>query len=324
MRLRGLLLVFCLATPAALAAPAPVHLDPKAVAAGEIRTEPLGAVSRAARIGAYGTVLDPARLATASANMKVADAEVAAADAKLKLAQSGAKRAAGLYREHHNISTAELQSAEAGSGVAVANLAVARAKLTALRARLRADWGPVLAKAIDSGAGPLPDLENGTASLVQVSLPLGQALETPPSTATALGPDGARLSLRLLGPSPQVAKGAGQSLFYLASGAAVPIGMPLSVSLPVGNARPGVVVPPTAVVWQGGSAFVFRQTGTDAFAPVAIDPSDNGRDGYFVPGDVGSLHAGDKIAVQGAALLFSEWKAPTSGASAPPAGDDDD
>lgn len=324
MRLRGLLVVFWLVTPAALATPAPVHLDPKAIAAGEIRTEPLDAVSRAARVGAYGTVLDPARLATASTDVKVADAEVAAADAKLKLAQSGAKRAAGLYREQHNISAAELQAAEAGSGVAVANLAVARAKLTALRARLRADWGAVLAKAIDSGAKPLPDLENGTASLVQVSLSLGQGLETPPATATALGPNGAQLFLRLLGPSPRVAKGAGQSLFYIASGATVPIGMPLSVSLPVGKPQPGVIVPPAAVVWQNGSALVFRQTGVDSFAPVAIDTSDSGADGYFIPGDAGSLHAGDKIAVQGAALLFSELKSPTTGASAPAAGDDDD
>ena len=324
MRRRGLLLVLCLATPAARAAPAPVRLDAKAIAAGEIRTEPLGAISRAARIGAYGLVLDPARLATASADVKVADAEVAASDAKLKLARSGATRAAGLYREQHNISTAELQAAEAGSGVAIANLAVAQAKLTALRARLRADWGPVLAKAIDSGGEPLPDLESGTASLIQVSLPLGQAMETPPVTASALEPDGTHMALRLLGPSPRVAKGAGQSLFYLASGAAAPIGIPLSVSLPVGDARSGVIVPPTAVIWQGGSAFVFRQTGTDAFAPVAIDTADNGRGGYFIPSDAGSLHAGDKIAVQGAALLFSESKSPATGASVPAASDDDD
>lgn len=301
-----------------------VTLDAKTLAAGQIRTAPLAAGREAPQITGYAVVLDPAPLAVLATRLVAARSTVAADEAKATLGRSEAARAENLYRGQHNVSMAVLQAAQSAAQVAAANLAMARAQLAQLQTQIRVDWGTTLAAAIASGAAPLPRIEDGGALLVQVSLPLGQGLATPPAQASATAPDGAPLALRLLGRSPRVAQGwGGASLFYLAPpNASAPIGTPLTVALDIGAARPGVIVPSDAVVWQGGKAIVYRQApgGAGAFAPVPVPTSHRVPGGYFVAGG-GALSPGDRVVVNGAGLLLSAASAPPAAAAAKPDND---
>lgn len=307
------------------AGPGSVTLDPKAIAAGEIRTAPVQHLDHAPPIAAYGIVLDPGPLAKLSAELAAGRSKVAAERARVTLARSEASRAATLYHAQHNISQAALQTAQSRLQVAEADQATAEAQLAELKARIRADWGSKLATAVASSAAPLPQLDSGAESLVEVSLPLGQALATPPAMASAAAPDGTQIALRLIGRAPRAAEGvAGQSLFYLMdTQTSAPIGTPLAVALNVAE-KAGLLVPRSAVVWHNGRALAYRETTPGSFAPIPILTSFSTDHGYFVPQDVSAaLHPGDRIVVNGAGLLFSASQSPPAAKKAAKADDDD-
>ena len=305
-----LALVLTLAQSAlsAEAGPGTVTIDAKTVSAGEVRTATLRRAERAPHITAYGQVVDPVPIAALGSQLAAARGTVAADQAKARLARSAERRAIDLYRSQHNISESALEDAQSAAAVVTANLATASARLAALQTKIRSDWGTGLAAAIASRSGPVPGLERGSVLLIQVSLPMGQALPSPPTLAPAVAADGTRLALHLLGRSPRVAADwAGQSLFYLADARdSIPIGTPLTVSLDTTAARVGLMVPKAAVVWRSGGQIIYRELAANAFAPVQVHVLPADGDMYFLPQDeAGTLVPGSRIVVQGAALLLS-------------------
>ncbi len=331
---RKLLKCFALAMAAAATAGtagaqqlATVTLDAKAVSAGGIRTVALQQVERAPQTTAYGIVLDPGPLITLSEQIAAGRSKLAAARATAALARSQAARAADLYRAQHNISQASLQTAQSRLQVARADQVTAQAQLAGINARARTDWGSTLAVAAASAAAPLPQLESGAQLLVEVSLPLGRSLPVLPRDPAATTPDGKHVTLRIVGRAPRAAAGvAGPSLYCLmAAQDSAPIGTPLAVALRQPGVVAGVLVPPSAVVWHDGQALVFQQTGADSFAPVAVPTSLRIGEGYFVPaGDGAALHAGQRIVVAGAALVYSASQSPPPAAKAKGAKPEDD
>ena len=287
---------------------APVTLDAKAISAGQIRVARLIRLTASPRISAYGFVLDPGPLVTLAADVVAARSAAAAASARAALARSEASRAVHLYRAQHNISQAALQSAQSTLAVAEADRATAAAQLGQLRTKMLADWGSTLSTAALSGSAPLPRLEKGAAELVEVSLPLGQGLADPPAEASATTPDDELVQLRFVSRAPRAAAGvAGESFFYLmASRASAPIGTPLSVALSASTGKSGVLVPRSAVVWHQGEPFAFRESTPDSFVPVPIPGAFVTEKGYFVQEGAGTLlHPGDRVVIDGAALLYS-------------------
>lgn len=328
MRAPAILIVFALLglpTPLYGRTAGPVTLTADAIAAGGIKTEPLQRMRRASTVTAFGEVLDPGRLATASAQIEQGNAEIAVAEARLNLARSGGKRAADLFHAQHNISAVDYETAQAKEQVATANVAVARSKLRALLASVRADWGTALAPGIASPNGAVAQLASAAACLVEVTLPFGEALPSAPPTAEARTPTGDELRLQLIGPSPRAPAGGGPAFFYLTSIQTCPaIGVPLQVGLASGPVREGVVVPQSALVWQGATPMVYRTDRTGTFAPVALGMMDRVPGGYFVPANAGTeLKPGDSVVVAGAALLLSQSEMPAA-APAAASNDDDD
>ncbi|MDA8348014.1 MAG: hypothetical protein M0038_04290 [Pseudomonadota bacterium] len=308
---------------------APVTLDAKAISAGQIRVARLMRLTASPQISAYGFVLDPGPLVTLAADVVAARSAAAAASARAALARNEARRAVHLYRAQHNISQAALQRAQSTLAVAEAARATAVAQLAQWRTRMLADWGSKLFAAALSGSAPLPRLEKGAAQLVEVSLPLGQGLANPPAEASATTPSGGGVQLRFVSRAPRAAAGvAGESFFYLmASRASAAIGTPLSVEFSASTGKSGVLVPRSAVVWHQGELFSFREITPDSFAPVPIPGAFVTKKGYFVPEGAGTLlHPGDRVVIDGAALLYSaatQSRAATTGV-AKDADDDED
>ena len=287
---------------------APVTLDAKAISAGQIRVARLMRLKVSPRISAYGFVLDPGPLVTLAADVVAARSAAAAASARAALARSEASRAVHLYRAQHNISQAALQSAQSILAVATAARATAVAQLAQLRTKMLADWGSKLSAAALSGSAPLQRLEKGAAELVEVSLPLGQRLTSPPAKASATTPSGGAVRLRFVSRAPRAAAGVGgETFFYLmAPRASAPIGTALSVALSASSGKSGVLVPRSAVVWHQGESFAFREDAQNSFTAVPIRGAFLDGDGYFIPEGAGTLlHPGDRVVIDGAALLYS-------------------
>jgi hypothetical protein len=240
----------------------------------------------------------------------------------LKLAQDEAKRTASLYRAQGNVSMADYQSAQSVEQVATASLVVAKARLRALEAGIRATWGTALAPAIETGDGPLVEIWTGSACLVQATVPFGSDLAAAPQEAMARPVSGPMVALGLVGPSPQSPNGNGIGYYYLGSGKGCPpVGLPLRVDMATGPEVSGVVIPPAAVVWRSATPLVYRRSGKTEFTPVALPTLDRTAEGYFVKDEPGvELKPSVSIVVAGSALLLSEAQAASGGT----AGSDDD
>ncbi len=303
------------ATAAALVSPAalasrlkPVTLDARALSAGGIQTIALQPLKSAPRIAGYGIVLDPAALMRRISRLIAARSALAAAHAKAVLARDAARRASHLYGARRNISQAALQRARSALAVAEARRSTAAMMFVRARLQMRARWGRRLTSAALSAGAPLPALERGALNIVEISLPLGEALGHPPAITLARCPDGAQVRLRLLSRAPDTAAGVGgvSLLYLLRAQSAAPIGTPLVAALDTSAAESGVEVPRSAVVWHHGEPWVFRETRPGSFVPAAIPHAFIAGGGYFVPARSGAaLHAGDRIVTAGAALVYS-------------------
>lgn len=316
-RLFGRLAPLCAALAiAGPAAASPVVLGAPAVARAGILLARLRSARSAPALAALGVVLDPAPLLRLRGRIEGAAAAIAAARARLALAQKLSARSAQLYGEGRLISALAYEKAQGAVDAAGIALAAARARRAALLAQTGATWGAAMTAALRTDGDPLPRLASGMAMLVGLSLPPGTTLAAPPHQAVAKAA-GTRLALTLIGPVPGMLGGyPGQSFLYeTAATPGVPVGTTVSASLPAGPRRTGVVVPPSAVLWQGGRALVFRAGAGNRFeaVPIATDLAAPG--GYFVSA---RLAPGDRIVVRGAALLLG------AGGRAPTAAGDDD
>ena len=267
-----------------------------------IRVATLQTARMARSIPALGSVLDPAPFIRLSGEIAMIDAQVAGAKAKVVLEKQQMAQASALYRHRQVISLTEYQKAAEDLAANDAVLAEARAKRGSLLARTQADWGTAMAAALGADSDPLPQLATGKAMLVGLSLPPGTTLAEPPGQVDAEAA-GTRFSLHLIGPVPKMLGGyPGQAFLYEAAAQPeVPIGTIVSVSLPAGPQRAGMLVPWSAVMWQQGRAVVFRAAAGHRFDAVPIATDIPTASGYLVSE---RLSHGDRVVVRGASLLL--------------------
>lgn len=311
---RALLAILAMAAGSAVAAE-PVISDQQAERAG-IAIEILRAAQVSPSIPAIGTVLDPAPVISLAGQIAAIKAQVAGANAKVVLEKQQMAQASALYKRQQVIPLSEYQKAAEDLASNEAVVAELQAKRTALIGQAEAEWGAALAAAIRDNSDPVPQVGAGTAMLVGLSLPPGKILAEAPREMQGEAA-GKRFALRLVGPVPRMVGGfPGQGFLYLAdSQSGIPIGATVSSTMPAGPVRTGVVVPRSAVLWQGGRAVVFRAASGNRFEPVPIPTELPIADGYFVGS---ALSPGDRVVVRGAALL------PGAGQTRAPAGGDED
>jgi hypothetical protein len=275
-------------------------------AAGLVLTT-LQSIDRSEEITATGQVLDIQPLLTLRARYQAALADVALTRAALTLAERDRNRVAALNREQIVAGRVLIEAETRHQGDAARHQAATR-QVTALHNEAIQTLGQELARRVLTGQdGLLDDWIHQRRVLILVSLP--QGLAVPLNFATVqvsreLDRPTARAA-RLLSSAPATdALTQGETFYYHAAAEGLRSGMRLQVWIPTRNtAKPAVLLPYRAVVWQDGKAWVYRQDVPRHYARVEIHAhQDYGPDWLVNEG----LEPGDRVVVSGAQTLLSE------------------
>lgn len=305
-----------------------ITLGPDLQQQADIKIEQPKAAPYQAQQQAYGSVLDLQPLTDLSNAIANAKANLAIAQAKLAASQAAFQRAQVLHDNNQNISTAQLQAAEATYRSDEASVRAAQVQTENVAASANQAWGPVLGQSLADGSALATDLVQHKRVLVQVTLPLGISLSQAPQAAWIATATDQRVKIEFVSPATRTdPKIQGVSFFYTANAAsgALP-GMNVIAFLPAGQPIQGIAVPASAVVWLQGRAWVYVQSAANRFTRREIStaqPTPGG--GYIVPtgsktphlgidplapgaddGAVSSLPADEPLVVKGAQLLLSQ------------------
>ncbi len=284
---------------------ATVTLDRETLARSAVAVEPLQVVSREARTTAYGRVLDLTELADARGAWTGGAARVARARATLAASRAEFERVGTLHAEQRVASDKDLDAATSAYRADEAEVRAAEGALEALRYVAGQKWGSVVAGWLEVGPPQLEALLQQKQRLVQLTLPPGTTIGSPPATATLRVGGGATLEAHRVSPAPATdARIQGQGFLYVAASAPGLLpGATVEGQLPVGGRAVGALVPAAAVVWWEGRSWVYVEQGAGRFVrrEVATDAPVDG--GWFVTMGVS---VGDRVVVRGAQVLLSE------------------
>jgi hypothetical protein len=285
-----------------------VRISKAGQAAGGIRTEALASARLAPSVEVLGVVVNPAPLLELRARLLAARADADAVRAAARFSGQERDRLEALYEDDRNVSKRAVQSADATVRSEQARLIGLDRSATGLQESLRAQWGGAIARvATDPRAQFFQDLSAQRVLLVQLTLPAGTEAPAPGteiSIASVSSPEPRRRAVLLssapfadpvvLGPT---------FLFRVAAAPELRVGNRVKGELPQGGApKDGVAVPPAAVVYHGGKAWVYVKTGDEDFARREIATRDEVKGGWFEQ----ALAPGDAVVVSGAQLLLSE------------------
>ena len=112
-------------------------------------------------------------------------------------------RARGLYRNQQNVSLAQFQAAEATMQTDTAVLVAAQSQTQTMAATAMQAFGRVVGKAIEDGSPLIARLIGQQDFLVQVTLPPGDSIATPPQTATLQPGSSTPTSISFVSPAPR-------------------------------------------------------------------------------------------------------------------------
>jgi len=168
-------------------------------------------------------------------------------------------------------------------------------------------WGKAIADRADL-ADFIRSLVSLEGALVRIDLPAGETVGQSPSGARIVAAGGKiAVPAQLLGSAPNAdPQMQGEGFLFLVKSGAVRLvpGMAVGGYLEL-RREPmrGFTVPDAAVVRQGGSGWVYVQTGSETFTRRKILLDRPREDGWFVTEGV---TAGDRVVVGGAQELLSE------------------
>jgi hypothetical protein len=282
-----------------------VTLDAAALAHAGLVVGTLPAASHVAQVPAYGAVLDLTGLAEARGEIAAAGARVAKAHAELTAARFEYERTNALHAHDRAASEKALEAATAVLHTDDAEVRAADAALASLSARIRQRWGGVIGGWLAADSPRVASFLGQQERLVQLTVPSGIPLASPPPKAIlrARGGPGAEASLVSAAPRTD-ARIQGTTLFYAVPVASCPLpGASVVADLPVGPSASGVAVPASAVVWWQGRAWVYEEKAPGRFVRRDVPTDAPLPTGWFV---AKGLTVGERVVLQGAQVLLSE------------------
>lgn len=300
-----------------------VAVSPEQATASGIEVQALPITNFQPQTSAYASVLDPGPLLQLRGQLRSAQLQTDAARAQAAASEREYRRLALLNGQDHTVSDKVTEAAHATRDADRAHLEAVQATLQAAGDAARSRWGSVLTGwALSARASQLDALNAGQQALLSVALPQSGATGSPPPTIHINLPGTAdEITAHLVSPSP-LADPIIQSptYFYQAPRGGLRTGMRIDALLPAGPSLTGVAIPNAAVVWYANRPWVYVQSDNTHFTrhEIAVDTPAPG--GWFVA----QWHAGERVVIKGAALLFSQEFQPKPQPGVPISGGDDD
>ena len=283
-----------------------VQLDQDGQEKGGIETSPQQAAPFQDEVRAYGTVLALDKLTSLYNASLTGAAQLKAAEARLAASRMAKERAQNLLKVFAT-AKAQAESAEATYEMDSVGIDTAEAQIEALRNTAIQDWGPVLGAAIVERRDLARNLVLRKTCLVQISLQPGDTTAPGRRISIATG-TGTPIEGTFVSEATQMdprIQGIGFLYAVPVSSDLLP-GASVLAYLPKGGMTPGVGIPPSAVVWQAGKAWMYLRTAPNRFERRPLDeaaaPTADG--GYVVPAK--SLPENQPLVVAGAQILLSE------------------
>lgn len=272
-----------------------------------IETETLVPFSYRPETRAFALVVDIQPLLQLRAGYAEAVTEKAIAAAALSASEQSYQRTRRLHTEEL-VATRKLEEARSQWLADKARLAAAEHRIRGLRENAVQEWGEPLASwALSDRSGPFERLIERREMLLLVSLDSGRSLVGEAKTI-AVGRNGNRReakAARLISPAPRTDTiSQGETYYFRADTGDLRTGMRVDAWIPaVGDALSGVLIPNSAVVWQGGAPWCYIQSGEERFVRRPLTQPIETQDGWFV--ESGFL-AGEKLVTVGGQMLLSE------------------
>ncbi len=282
-----------------------VKLDAQTLEANGIAVAALAPAPYQDQLRGYGTALDMTPLTDLANSYTAARAQLLMGQAKLAASKTASDRARGLYRDQQNVSLAQFQAADATARADQAAVAAADSQVRTLAATASQSFGPVIARALLDGSALVTRLIGQQDFLLQVTLQPGAALPAPPQTATVQVEGRPPAPVSFLSPATRTdPRIQGMGFLYLApASSGVLPGMNVLVSLPSGAPIDGMAIPPSAIVWWQGRAWIYRQADASTFVRMQISTDLPAKDGGYV---VRGLPGQVQVVTRGAQALLSE------------------
>ena len=213
-----------------------------------------------------------------------------------------------LFRDDRNVSEQALRTAQAHYRSEQARLTAAEQSAAAIRDALRSMWGEVVAGwAADPDASVMQGLLHQSSFLVQLVLPYDlprAAVRGKVAITPVVSRENPR-SARYVAESPQVDPALpGETYFYLVESGGLRAGMRVLAHIGLGG-KPvaGVIVPPSAVVWHAGKAWLYVKDDGQTFSRHEVSVAQELDGGWF---NGSGFDSGSEVVVSGAQLLLSE------------------
>ncbi|HEY5928895.1 MAG TPA: hypothetical protein VIU02_01155 [Burkholderiales bacterium] len=276
--------------------------------ASGIAVQALKAGKSEAAAEAYGMVMNLQPLAEMRGRYLTAAAEARALRTVVAASELEFRRMELLFQDDRNVSEQAVRGAEGRYRSEQARQLAAEQIASSLRDSIRSTWGDtVTGWATNPDSQVMQSLLQQSSVLVQLVLPYDlprSAVRGKIAVAPAVSRQSSRPA-RFVADSPQIdAAMPGETYFYIVDGGNLRAGMRVLARIGLGGAAvAGVIVPPAAVVWHAGKAWVYVKDGEQTFARHEVSTTQELEGGWFNAGD---FDADDKVVVSGAQLLLSE------------------
>lgn len=278
--------------------------DEEAQRSNEIRTTVLGATQQQLQGQATGVVVQLQPLLDLKASYNTPRTDLLRTRAAARASAAEYARLRELNGDGKNASDKSVEAARASAESDAALVENARSTITILNGSALLRWGPVVSGWMERNSPEFDALLMQKRFLLQVTSTTTAPFAAP-KQATVQLTDGTRAVATLVSVVPQLdPRLQTPSLLYIipAHPGLVP-GINLSVFLPGGAPRNGVVTPTSAVVWSQGDAWCYDEDSPGKFTRIAVDTANPVAGGWFVQR---GIQAGARVVTGGAQTLLSE------------------
>ncbi|MDP3087796.1 MAG: efflux RND transporter periplasmic adaptor subunit [Methylotenera sp.] len=286
-----------------------VTLSPATQKNSGIKTDVVLPINFEGEIKSYGSVVNIDGLIDAKAQYLSLTSALSLNNASQTQNQAQYERLKALNTDDKNVSDRAVQEAQALANADIAKRNATYQQIKQLKESTQIKWGEALAQLVFSNNAPahLQALLTRNNVLIQVSLPLN----------TAAPKIGSRIQITPLNASSQMIKahyvspatlsdqsGFGKTYYYTAAADILRIGMRVNAEIDpnANDAKQGVVIPNSAVVWYAGKAWAYFKEDDDHFIRKPIETDTEIEEGWFNQ----AISADSIVVTSGAQLLLSE------------------